>query len=75
MRAIRSVDELVLGEVTFGNKPFPNELFASLLTRAVVSVQGDKKTGEQQLPGGREVRNNQNPNSDYTPPNDLAQGG
>lgn|GEM_PF-2079745 len=75
MRAIRSADELVLGTVTFGNKPFPSETFTKLLIRAVVAVQGDKKTGEQQLPGGREVRNNQNPNSDYTPPNDLAQGG
>lgn len=60
MRAIRSTDELVLGEVTFGNKPFPSELFTSLVCRAVEAFR-DKKTGELQFPGGREVRNNKNP--------------
>ncbi|MET0039419.1 hypothetical protein [Dehalococcoides mccartyi] len=54
MKAIRSADELVLGEVTFGNKPFPSELFTNLVCRAVTALQEDKKAGEQQLPGGKE---------------------
>ncbi|WP_303677516.1 hypothetical protein [Dehalococcoides mccartyi] len=56
MKAITDIKELELVEVTYGNKPFPQELFNEMLKETVVLYLRDKSAGEQQLPGGKEPK-------------------
>ncbi|WP_155589706.1 hypothetical protein [Dehalococcoides mccartyi] len=56
MKAITDIRELELGEVTYGNKPFPQTLFNEMLTEAVKAYMKDKKAGERELPGGKDEK-------------------
>ncbi|WP_153300908.1 hypothetical protein [Dehalococcoides mccartyi] len=55
MKAITDISELELVEVTYGNKPFPQALFNEMLSEVVKAYMKDKKAGEQQLSGGKDM--------------------